>query len=69
MSDFSKYTLTLNGDNALTKRKEIKEYFNNTYELYEKVFDVLKDDDVFYMQSEITRHPMIFYFGTLLHFL
>jgi 5-histidylcysteine sulfoxide synthase/putative 4-mercaptohistidine N1-methyltranferase len=63
LSDFSKYTLTLNGDNIISKRKEIKEYFNNTCELYEKVFDLLKDDDVFYMQSEITRHPMIFYFG------
>ncbi|MEN8302585.1 MAG: 5-histidylcysteine sulfoxide synthase, partial [Campylobacterota bacterium] len=44
-------------------RQEIREYFHNTYELYEKVFELLKNDDVFYKKSEITRHPMIFYFG------
>ena len=51
------------GNNVEVKRKEIKEYFLNTYNLYEKMFDVLKDDAVFYKKSEPTRHPMIFYFG------
>ena len=41
----------------------IKEYFYNTYTLYEKVFELLKSDEVFYKKSELTRHPMIFYFG------
>lgn len=57
------YSPTLNGESVKTKREEIKSYFNNTYELFEKVFEVLKDDTVFYEKSEITRHPMIFYFG------
>lgn len=63
MSKLSKYSPLLDGQSIESKRQEIKEYFHNTYELYEKVFEVLKDDDVFYEKSEITRHPMIFYFG------
>ncbi|MDF1882889.1 5-histidylcysteine sulfoxide synthase [Sulfurimonas sp. SAG-AH-194-C21] len=63
MSKLSKYTVSLDGENVLAKRLEIKEYFNNTNDLFEKVFEVLKDDSVFYKKSEITRHPMIFYFG------
>ena len=57
------YPVTLEGNDVTVKRQEIKEYFLNTYELYEKMFDVLKTDDVFYKKSELTRHPMIFYFG------
>lgn len=63
MSKFSLYPVTLDGNDIQIKREEIREYFYNTCELYESVFDVLKSDDVFYKQSEITRHPMIFYFG------
>ena len=63
MSKLSKYPVTLDGNNSDEKRQEIRDYFHNTSELYEKVFEVLKNDDVFYEKSEVTRHPMIFYFG------
>lgn len=63
MSKLSKYPIALDGTNLDEKRQEIKEYFHNTCELFEKVFEVLKNDEVFYEKSEITRHPMIFYFG------
>ena len=63
MSKLSLYPVTLDGNDIYKKRLEIKEYFHNTYSLYEKVFELLKDDDVFYKKSELTRHPMIFYFG------
>ena len=63
MSNLSQYTVSLNGSSVEKKRLEILDYFNNTYELYEKVFEILKDDAVFYKKSELTRHPMIFYFG------
>ncbi|WP_345993564.1 5-histidylcysteine sulfoxide synthase [Sulfurimonas sp. HSL-1716] len=52
-------TLTDDGD----KREEIRRYFHNSYDMFEKVFDLLKDESVFYRQSEPSRHPMIFYFG------
>ncbi len=63
MSKLSSYPPTLTGDNVEKKRQEILDYFHNTYDLYEKIFEVLKDDSVFYKKSEKTRHPMIFYFG------
>jgi len=63
LSKLSKYTVSLDGESVTTKRLEIKEYFNNTSDLFEKVFTILKDDTAFYEKSEITRHPMIFYFG------
>jgi len=59
----SLYPVTLNGNDIALKRKGIKKYFHDTFDTFEKVFEVLKDDEVFYQQSEITRHPMIFYFG------
>lgn len=57
------YPVTLNGNDIQNKRQEIRDYFHNTFSLFEKVFELLKNDDVFYRKSEITRHPMIFYFG------
>jgi len=63
VSKLSLYPITLDGSDIQKKRQEIKEYFNNTCDLYERVFEVLKDDSVFYQKSELTRHPMIFYFG------
>ena len=63
MSTLSIYPPKLTGNSTEEKRQEIKKYFLNTYELYEKMFEVLKSDDVYYKKSELTRHPMIFYFG------
>lgn len=63
MKDFSIYPVLLEGNDKEIKREEIRKYFHNTYNLFEKMFDILENDKVFYQQSEITRHPMIFYFG------
>ena len=63
MDKFSKYPIRLDGLSIEKKRDEIKEYFHNTYDIFEKIFEVLKDDNSFYQKSELTRHPMIFYFG------
>lgn len=59
----SLYSPTLDGTDINSKRAQIKAYFNNTYETFEKIFEILKDNSVFYKKSEPTRHPMIFYFG------
>ncbi len=63
MSKLSHYPITLDGPSVEQKRQEIKEYFHNTFTLFEKVFELLKDESVFYKKSEVTRHPMIFYYG------
>jgi len=57
------YPITLDGISVEEKREEIRAYFHNTFDLFEKVFELLKDESVFYKKSEPTRHPMIFYFG------
>jgi len=57
------YPITLDGESIAKKREEIRAYFHNTFDLFEKVFELLKDESVFYKKSEPTRHPMIFYFG------
>ncbi|MCJ7766333.1 MAG: 5-histidylcysteine sulfoxide synthase, partial [Thiovulaceae bacterium] len=53
----------LTGSNVEKKREEIRVYFHKSYDLFEDLFTVLKDDSVFYEQPEATRHPLIFYFG------
>ncbi|MEA3372986.1 MAG: 5-histidylcysteine sulfoxide synthase [Campylobacterota bacterium] len=53
----------MTGDHPEAKREAIREYFHKTYDLYERLFDLLATDEVFYEKSEPTRHPMIFYFG------
>ena len=55
--------ITLDGADVKQKRQEIRDYFLNTFELFEKMFELLKTDDVYLQKSEVTRHPMIFYFG------
>jgi 5-histidylcysteine sulfoxide synthase len=60
---FSIYPTALDGEREELKREEIREYFHNTYDMFEKIFEVLKDDSIFYQKSEPTRHPMIFYYG------
>jgi 5-histidylcysteine sulfoxide synthase/putative 4-mercaptohistidine N1-methyltranferase len=63
LREISIYPPTLEGSDVAEKRREIREYFHNTYDLFEKMFEILKSDEVFYRKSEPTRHPMIFYFG------
>jgi 5-histidylcysteine sulfoxide synthase/putative 4-mercaptohistidine N1-methyltranferase len=45
------------------KRAEIRDYFQNTYTLEEKLYDTLSSDDAFYLRAEPLRHPLIFYLG------
>ncbi|MDO8452955.1 MAG: 5-histidylcysteine sulfoxide synthase [Sulfurimonas sp.] len=63
MREFSTYPPLLDGNNPELKRQEIRNYFHKTFDLFEKTFELLKEDEVFYKKSEPTRHPMIFYFG------
>lgn len=56
-------SVRLEGDNCSLKRHELRDYFHQSFDLFESLFELLKNDEVFYRQSEPTRHPMIFYFG------
>ncbi len=56
-------TIRLDGDDPEQKRQEILTYFHKTFTLYERLFETLKDDDVFFVRANTLRHPLIFYYG------
>ncbi len=56
-------TINLQNGTIEEKREEIKNYFLQTYELDEKLFDLLKDKKSIYEQPNRLRHPLIFYYG------
>ena len=51
------------GVELLNLKNEVKTYFLHTYELYEKLFTVIKNPSSYYTKPEPLRHPLIFYFG------
>ena len=61
--DFITHNIDLTAGDPHEKRAEIKRYFNTTWELYERLFEVLASDDVFYRRPQPLRHPLLFYFG------
>jgi|SRR5690606_3312182 len=46
-----------------TARQVLREYFLNTFDLYELLFDCLRNEEAFYVKPIHLRHPLIFYFG------
>lgn len=56
-------TLKLTGENETLKRQALKHYFNQTWALYESLFELIKHDHAYYLKAEPLRHPLIFYFG------
>ena len=61
--NYNKQSVNLKIGTIEEKREEIKKQFLQTYELDEKLFDLLKEKDFIYEQPNILRHPLIFYFG------
>jgi len=62
LQDFKRKTPSLFGTDEAEKRQEILEYFLETSELYEKLFEPISQE-AFYKSPEPTRHPIIFYYG------
>ncbi len=54
---------SLYGDNPKAKREEIRRYFHATFDTFESLYSLLRNDDAFYCRPEPLRHPHIFYFG------
>jgi 5-histidylcysteine sulfoxide synthase/putative 4-mercaptohistidine N1-methyltranferase len=50
-------------DPTAAKRAEIRRYFHQTSELYERLFGVIREDASYYERHEPLRHPLIFYFA------
>ena len=53
----------LTGTDTEQKRAEIKQYFNQTWQLYESLFSLINEDKAYFQRPEPLRHPLIFYFG------
>jgi len=56
-------TILLNAGNVEEKRAEIRQYFHDTYDIDESLFEILRYDETFYRRADPLRHPLIFYFG------
>ncbi|MEO1889503.1 MAG: 5-histidylcysteine sulfoxide synthase [Cycloclasticus sp.] len=56
-------TVLLNTGTAELKREEIRDYLHNTFQLEEQLYEVLKNDEAFYLRAESLRHPLVFYYG------
>lgn len=56
-------TVNLHGTDPEAKRREILEYFEKSFSLYESLFECLSGDEAFYARANTLRHPLIFYYG------
>ena len=56
-------TPRLTGSDAESMRQQILTYFHATFDRYEQLFEVLKDDAAYTVKPIALRHPLIFYFG------
>jgi 5-histidylcysteine sulfoxide synthase/putative 4-mercaptohistidine N1-methyltranferase len=50
-------------DPVAAKRAELRRYFHQTCTLYERLFDLIRDESSLYERHEPLRHPLIFYFA------
>ena len=57
------HTPIINSGDPEEKRQVIKDYFNQTYDVYEKLFEVIVDDKGYFERADRLRHPLVFYFG------
>ncbi len=56
-------TPIINSGDPEEKRQEIKDYFNETYDIYEKLFELIVNDKGYFERADRLRHPLVFYFG------
>ena len=61
--NYNKQSVNLKTNTIEEIREEIRKQFLQTYELDEKLFDLLDEKDFIYEQPNTLRHPLIFYFG------
>ncbi|MDH4467071.1 MAG: 5-histidylcysteine sulfoxide synthase [Bacteriovoracaceae bacterium] len=55
--------ITLSGANVESKRAEIRNYFIESYDLYESLYSLIKSETSYFYRYEPLRHPLIFYFA------
>jgi 5-histidylcysteine sulfoxide synthase/putative 4-mercaptohistidine N1-methyltranferase len=50
-------------DPVAAKRESLRRYFHQTCEIYDRLFDLIRDEASYYERHEPLRHPLIFYFA------
>lgn len=53
----------LTGRDPESKREEIRRYFHQTFDAYERLFEPLKGQEAYVTRADPLRHPLIFYYG------
>lgn len=56
-------TLILSEKSPDILREKVRSYFHKTYSIDERLYDILADDDAFYLRADPLRHPLVFYLG------
>jgi 5-histidylcysteine sulfoxide synthase/putative 4-mercaptohistidine N1-methyltranferase len=56
-------TIILDRGSGEELRQKIREYFDDTFTIDEKLYELLTDDAAFYLRPDPLRHPLIFYIG------
>lgn len=56
-------TPSLNEGSAEEIRERIRKYFHDSFSIDEKLYEILVDNEAFYLRPDPLRHPLIFYFG------
>ena len=62
-STFFSRSPDLQGPTPDAVRAAIRQYFVDTFDRYEQLFEVLACDEAYYKKPISLRHPLIFYFG------
>ncbi len=51
------------GNDVEQKRTELREYFEQSWELYGSLFALINEHSAYFLRPEPLRHPLIFYYG------
>jgi 5-histidylcysteine sulfoxide synthase/putative 4-mercaptohistidine N1-methyltranferase len=63
MHKSSNRSIVINNHKVTVTREQIRAYFHQTSDLYESLFQTLKNDEAYYVKPIHLRHPLIFYYG------
>ncbi|MDX2425322.1 MAG: 5-histidylcysteine sulfoxide synthase [Cycloclasticus sp.] len=56
-------TVLLDSGTVEQKRQEIRDYLHKTFLLEEQLYEVINNEEAFYLRAESLRHPLVFYYG------
>ena len=59
----SRTTPNLRMHDEVSMRQILHQYFMDTYDTYESIFECLACEEAFYIKPIALRHPLIFYYG------